>query len=367
MTSSLLAPRISVVIPVLNEERTIPRVIEDLPGDLITEVVVVDNGSSDGTAEAARQAGARVVQEPVRGYGSACFRGVLEADEPDVVVFLDGDYSDYPDDLPRLVAPILRGESDLVIGSRLADRRSGAAVPPHARLGTRLAVSLMRVFFGCRYTDLGPFRAVRYDSLRQLGVRDRGLGWTTEMQARAAVHRLRIAEVPVGYRKRVGRSKISGTVRGTIGASYKILSTILRVYLTKNWGQSPITRVERRHGLEKVNLQEKLSLFTEPWSPKIVGELNGQYVKVARFKGEFPRHQHEGEDEMFLVLKGHLTIRLDDGEVVLTEGEFFIVPRGVYHQPVAQEEVQVVLFEPTTTLNTGNVRNEMTLDTLDHL
>lgn len=119
--------------------------------------------------------------------------------------------------------------------------------------------------------------------------------------------------------------------------------------------------------MEKVNLQEKLSLFTEFWSPKIVGELNGQYVKVARFKGEFPRHRHEGEDEMFLVLKGRLTIRLDDGEVGLTDGEFFIVPRGVYHQPVAEEEVQAVLFEPTTTLNTGDVRNEMTLDTLEKI
>ncbi len=224
-------PRISVVIPVLNEEEAIPKVIADLPEHLVSEIVVVDNGSSDGTAGAARRAGARVVQEPARGYGAACYRGLREATDPDVVVFLDGDYSDYPDDLPQVVAPILQGESDLVIGSRLAGGARQSAIPTHARLGTRLAVLLLRVLLGCRYTDLGPFRAARYDALVDLDVRDRGYGWTTEMQALAAVRGLRVSEVPVRYRKRIGRSKISGTVLGTIGAGYKILTTILRVYL----------------------------------------------------------------------------------------------------------------------------------------
>jgi glycosyltransferase involved in cell wall biosynthesis len=192
----------------------------------VSEIIVVDNGSTDGTAEAARRAGARVVEEPCRGYGAACHRGLREVSRPDVVVFLDGDYSDYPDDLPRILDPIIRGDRDMVIGSRLGD-----GSPVHARAGTRLAVFLLRVLFGCRYTDLGPFRAARYDALLSLGMRDRKFGWTVEMQALAAVHRLRVAEVPVRYRERIGKSKISGTVVGTLRAGYWILSTIARIYL----------------------------------------------------------------------------------------------------------------------------------------
>ena len=226
------ALRVSVVIPVLNERDSIGRVIGDLPDDLVDEVVVVDNGSTDGTVEEARRAGARVVYEPRRGYGAACYRGICEVSRPDVVVFLDGDYSDYPDDLPRLLEPIARDEVEMVIGSRLAGSAPGdLARPSHARAGTQLAVFLLRVLFGCRASDLGPFRAIRYRALLDLGMRDRAFGWTVEMQALAALRGLRTAEVPVRYRERIGQSKISGTVMGTVRAGYWILGTLLRLFL----------------------------------------------------------------------------------------------------------------------------------------
>ncbi|MCA8961194.1 MAG: glycosyltransferase family 2 protein [Planctomycetes bacterium] len=223
-------PRIAVVIPALNEAPSIPLVLADLPADLVAVAVVCDNGSTDGTPEVARGAGAVVVHEPERGYGAACLRGLshLAADPPDIVVFLDGDYSDHPEQLTELIDPIVSNRTDLVIGSRMNPGCEPGALLPQAAFGNRLAVFLIRWLFGHRYTDLGPFRAIRRKSLDRLGMVDTNFGWTVEMQIKAVQRGLRIAEVPVRYRKRVGRSKITGTVSGTIRAGYKILWTIAR-------------------------------------------------------------------------------------------------------------------------------------------
>ena len=194
---------------------------------------MVDNGSTDRTAEVAREHGANVVREDQRGYGAACLRGIAEvaalgAADPDILVFLDGDHSDHPDELPEVVAPILAGEAHLVIGSRALGRAERGALTPQQVHGNRLACWLMRVILRHRYTDLGPFRAIRWDALQALEMRDRDYGWTVEMQMKAVRRGLRVAEVPVSYRRRIGRSKISGTVRGTIMAGCKIITTILR-------------------------------------------------------------------------------------------------------------------------------------------
>ncbi len=192
----------------------------------------MDNGSRDRTPEAARAAGARVVSEPRRGYGHACLAGIAAAGDADVFVFLDGDHSDYPAQLVDVVAPILEGRADLVIGSRRRGRREAGAHPWHAVLGTRACVGLMNLLAGSRATDLGPFRAITAEALRRLDMRDRNYGWTVEMQVKAARQGLRVVEVPVDYRPRIGRSKVSGTVRGTIGAGTKIIATILRHAVT---------------------------------------------------------------------------------------------------------------------------------------
>ena len=223
--------RISVIIPAVDEEEAIGLVIAEIP-PVAHEVIVVDNGSRDGTAAAARAAGSRVVSEPRRGYGRACLAGIAAADRPDVVVFLDGDHSDFPAQLPDVVAPILEGRADMVIGSRNLGRREGGAHPWHAILGTKVCVGFMNLTAGSRASDLGPFRAITAEALRRLDMRDPNYGWTVEMQIKAARAGLRVVEVPVDYRPRIGRSKVSGTVAGTAKAGTKILALIARYALT---------------------------------------------------------------------------------------------------------------------------------------
>ncbi|MBS1842763.1 MAG: glycosyltransferase family 2 protein, partial [Acidobacteria bacterium] len=197
------------------------------------EVIVVDNGSTDRTAQVAKSFGTRVLRESERGYGAACLRGIKAlGPEIDVVVFLDGDYSDYPEEMEELVAPIADNVADFVVGSRTLLAQSRKALSFQQRFGNGLATRLVQWRFGFRYTDLGPFRAIRRDALDSLRMRDRGFGWTVEMQMKAACAGLRIQEVPVRYRSRVGRSKVSGTVRGAVGAGTKILYTIARHALT---------------------------------------------------------------------------------------------------------------------------------------
>ena len=219
---------ISVIIPAINEEANIGRVIEEIP-DWVDEVLVVDNGSTDNTVAIARSHGAKVIHEAERGYGAACLRGIAELNsQNDIVVFLDGDYSDYPGEMHLLVDPIIDRQADMVIGSRIVNALPGA-LTPQARFGNWLSCRLMRWFWGVQYTDLGPFRAIRRESLISLNMKDRNYGWTVEMQIKAAQRGIRELEVPVRYRKRGGgKSKVSGNIRGIIGAGTKILAVIFR-------------------------------------------------------------------------------------------------------------------------------------------
>jgi len=220
--------RVSVVIPTYNEAQAIGRVLDDIPWTHVTEVLVVDSDSSDGTRDIAEGRGARVVREPQRGYGRACLAGLAQVASPDVVVFLDGDYSDRPAELPRLLEPLRANRADIVLGSRLAGNHAEGALPRHSVLGNRLAAGLIRLLCGLPLTDLGPFRAARYDVLRSLELRELTYGWPVEMIVKGALRGVRIVEIPVSYHPRIGRSKITGTVRGTIGAGWCILSGIVK-------------------------------------------------------------------------------------------------------------------------------------------
>lgn len=222
--------RISVIIPTHNESQAIGRVIADLPENLVTEVIVVDSNSIDGTPDVAANMGARVLPEPRRGYGRACLTGLAAANSPDIVVFLDGDYSDRPSELPTVVAPILEGRADITLGARL---RSPGALPWHQVVGNQLAASLIRLLYRVDITDLGPFRAARADVLRALALEETTYGWAVEMILKGALAGFRVVEVPVSYYPRIGKSKISGTFKGTIGAGWFILSLIARYYFRR--------------------------------------------------------------------------------------------------------------------------------------
>ncbi|HTP32166.1 MAG TPA: TIGR04282 family arsenosugar biosynthesis glycosyltransferase [Candidatus Acidoferrales bacterium] len=225
--------RVSVIIPTRNEAEALAHVLADLPAGLVHEVLVVDSSSTDGTPDVAARMGARVIAEPRRGYGQACLTGIAHASSPDIVVFLDGDYSDRPAELPALLAPIVEGRADIAIGSRLSGSRARRAMPWHAAFGNRLAAFLINVLFRQHITDLGPFRAARADVLRRLALAETTYGWAVEMILKGALHGCRVVEVPVSYHPRIGQSKISGTVRGTVGAAWFIFSRILRYSLRR--------------------------------------------------------------------------------------------------------------------------------------
>ena len=231
--------RVSVIIPTHNEAGAIERVLADVPPDLATEIIVVDSNSNDGTPEIAARMGARVVQEPRRGYGRACLTGLAAATSPEVVVFLDGDYSDRPSELPILLGPIAEGRADITLGSRLRLPRCLGALPWHQAFGNRLAAGLIRLLYRLEISDLGPFRAARADTLRGLGLEEATYGWAVEMILKGALAGLRVVEVPVSYHPRIGKSKIGGTLKGTIGAAWFILSLIVRYRFRRRRAAAP--------------------------------------------------------------------------------------------------------------------------------
>jgi len=222
-----------VIIPVLNEESSIGKVLKSIPERFKRQVIVVDNGSTDKTADIARENGAQVVVEPLRGYGSACLAGIARAGElnPDYLIFLDGDFSDYPEDMDSLFDHMIDNHLDLVIGSRSAGLAEAGALAPQARFGNWLATTLMGLRYEKKFTDLGPFRAVRWDALKRLKMKDKNYGWTMEMQIKSLKMGMKVGEIPVRYRQRIGVSKITGTIKGSVLAGYKILATLTRYSL----------------------------------------------------------------------------------------------------------------------------------------
>lgn len=223
---------VDVVIPAFNEENAIGEVLKEIDRQLVREVIVVNNGSTDNTEKVALKNGATVLFESNKGYGSACLKGIEYVKnkevQPDILVFIDADHSDYPGEMKKLTDPVKSGMADLVIGSRSAGKRQRGSMTPQQIFGNWLATRLMKIFYGVRFTDLGPFRAISYEKLLELGMKDKDYGWTVEMQLKAAKHGLKCMEVPVNYRPRIGKSKVSGTVKGTIMAGYKIIYTIFR-------------------------------------------------------------------------------------------------------------------------------------------
>jgi glycosyltransferase involved in cell wall biosynthesis len=223
---------VRVIIPAFNEENGIGQVIDEIPKEHVSEIIVVNNNSTDNTEDIAKAGGATVLREPTPGYGRACLMGIQYlstiAGKTDIVVFLDADHSDYPEELPTLVQPIVIGEADMVIGSRSLGNKERGSMTPQQVFGNWLATRLLKIIYGVEFTDLGPFRAIRYSALLSLNMQDKTYGWTVEMQVKAAKQKLKSVEVPVRYRKRIGFSKISGTIKGTILAGYKILYTIFK-------------------------------------------------------------------------------------------------------------------------------------------
>lgn len=226
-------PVIDIIIPAYNEEDSIAKVVNDIPKDKVRNIIVANNNSSDNTANVALEAGAIVVDQPKSGYGNACLKGMeyiaSQNDKPDIVVFLDGDYSDYPEEIVDVVRPIIENGADLVIGSRATGEMEKGAMMPQQIFGNWLATSLIKLIYGYHFTDLGPFRAIRYDRLLEVDMKDKTFGWTVEMQVKAAKMKLKCEEVPVKYRVRIGVSKVSGTIKGTILAGHKILWTIFKL------------------------------------------------------------------------------------------------------------------------------------------
>jgi glycosyltransferase involved in cell wall biosynthesis len=224
---------IDVIIPAYNEALSISSVIGDLPKNIIRNIIVCNNNSTDKTKEIALKSGAIVVDEPIAGYGRACLKGIeycrnLE-EKPDIIVFIDGDYSDHGDELPQIIAPIINNSVDLVIGSRALGLKDKGSMQPQQIFGNWLATSLIKYIYGYQFTDLGPFRAITWNALKLIEMEDKDFGWTVEMQVKAAKNKLKCIEVPVNYRKRIGVSKVSGTIKGTFMAGYKILWTIFKL------------------------------------------------------------------------------------------------------------------------------------------
>lgn len=220
--------RITVIIPALDEEAAIGAVVREIPRDLAKEIVVADNGSTDRTAEVARAAGARVIHEPMRGYGAACLAGAMAAQDADILVFLDGDRSDDPAEMPVILRPILDGQADLVVGSRTTGFTEKGALTSQQRFGNLLVIGLVRLLYGLTLTDIGPFRAIRAPVLQDLGMEHKTYGWPVEMIVKAAKKGYRVVNVPVSCRKRIGRSKVAGTLKGSLLAGYHLLSTTMR-------------------------------------------------------------------------------------------------------------------------------------------